>query len=139
VWRRADPLERGVARVQSLSSQAQRHLIVRTAGDKWESTARAAGGRLGKRAELFGKNWNPKRDFSFAMLHAERLTRILCDEAVCDLLWEQANKHPERREVLARYLERAEPRCRFLLDEIQSSSGRLLSQLSERALREAAE
>jgi alkylation response protein AidB-like acyl-CoA dehydrogenase len=134
-----DELERGVARVQSLSSQAQRHLIVRTAGDKWESTARAAGGRLGKRAELFGKNWNPKRDFSFAMLHAERLTRILCDEAVCDLLWEQANKHPERREVLARYLERAEPRCRFLLDEIQSSSGRLLSQLSERALREAAE
>jgi 3-(methylthio)propanoyl-CoA dehydrogenase len=131
-----DSLERGVAKIQSLSHQAQRHLVIRTAGDKWESTA---GAGLSKRAELFGKNWNPKRDFRFAMLHAERLTKILCDEAVADVLWEQAQQHPERRELLARYLERAEPRCRFLLEEIQTVGDRLLTELSEPEARAAAE
>ncbi len=129
-----DVLERGVARIQSLSSQAQRHLVMRTAGDKWESTA---GDGLRKRAERFGKNWNPKRDFGFAMLHAERLTKILTDEAVVEVLWEQAQKHPERREVLERYLERAEPRCRFLLDEIQTTGDRLLASLAEPEARAA--
>jgi len=129
-----DALERGVARVQSLSSQAQRHLVMRTAGDKWESTA---GAGLQKRAERFGKNWNPKRDFAFAMLHAERLTKILTDEVVVEILLEQAQKHPERRVVLERYLERAEPRCRFLLDEIQTTGDRLLASLTEPEARAA--
>ena len=41
------------------------------------------------------------------MLHAERLTQILTDEAICELLLEQAMRHPEREDVLERYLERA--------------------------------
>ena len=75
------------------------------------------------------EGWDPKRDFAPAMLHAERLTRLLTDEAIVELLWEQAKKHPKRRPILERYLERAEPRCRFLLDEISNSGDRLINEL----------
>lgn len=121
-----DPLERKLARLQSMSHQAQQHLIVRTAGDKFKSVA---GEPIGEWPELLGKNWNPKRDFAFAMLHAERLTRILADEAIAEIFWEQAKKHPQRREVLERHLERAEPRVKFLLDEIMTTGDRLLATL----------
>ncbi len=40
------------------------------------------------------KHWDPKRDFALAMLHAERLTRILADEAVAELLLDQAEGAP---------------------------------------------
>ena len=48
------------------------------------------------------------------MLHAERLTRILIDEAVAELLLEQAKAHPKRRDVLERWLARAELRVEEL-------------------------
>jgi hypothetical protein len=89
--------------------------------------------------ELFSQ-WNPKRDFSFALLHAERLTRILADEAIAEVLLAQARVHPERRQWLERYLERAEPRVRFLLDEITTTGSRLLAELEAPATtQEAAE
>ena len=64
------------------------------------------------------------------MLHAERLTRLLSDVAIADILLAQAKKHPERREVLERYLERAEPRARYLEDEITHRGDRLLDWLA---------
>jgi alkylation response protein AidB-like acyl-CoA dehydrogenase len=121
-----DPLEKKLARIQAMSHQAQQHLILRTARDKFRTVAERP---VGEWPELLGRNWNPKRDFAFAMLHAERLTRILADEAIGEVLWEQARKHPERREVLERYLERAEPRVRFLLEEITTTGDRLLVRL----------
>jgi hypothetical protein len=78
--------------------------------------------------ELSGR-WDAKKDFAHAMLHAERLTRILADVAVVDVLFAQARKHPERKEVLRRYLDRAEPRCRYLHDEITTRGDRLISDL----------
>jgi hypothetical protein len=126
--RSRDPLERRVARLQAVSHAAQQHLLVRTAGDK----LRGLGDRpVTEWAEAFLKNWNPKRDFAFAMLHAERLIRILFDEAAAELLLAQALRHPERREVLERWLDRAEPRSRHMLDEIQSTGERLLAQLAQ--------
>ncbi len=121
-----DPLERRVAKMQAVSHQAQQHLVLRTAGDKFKSVQDHP---LTEWPERFSKNWNPKRDFAFAMLHAERLIRILVDEAVAEILWEQAQQHPERRAVLERWLERAEPRSRFLLDEITTTGDRLLNML----------
>lgn len=123
-----DPLERRVARVQVISHAAQQHLLMRTAGDKIRGLSDRP---ITEWPDAFLKNWNPKRDFAFAMLHAERLTRILVDEVTSELLFEQAEKHPERRDVLERWLERAEPRARHMLDEIQSSGDRLLATLEE--------
>jgi len=122
-----DPLERGVARLQTISFQVQQHLILRTAGDKLKAAREYP---MTEWPSQLTKNWNPKRDFAFAMLHAERLIRVLADEAVAELLWAQAKKHPERREVLERHLERAEPRARFLQDEITSTGDRLLKKLA---------
>ncbi len=99
---------------------------MRTVEGKWESTKDAP---VSEWRARFTKNWNPKKDFAFAMLHAERLTKILCDEAVADILFAQAKAHPERRAILERHLERAEPRCKYLLDEIQSTGDRLLEEL----------
>jgi alkylation response protein AidB-like acyl-CoA dehydrogenase len=123
-----DGLERAVARIQSLSFSAQQHLILRTAGDKLKATAQKP---IAEWPRQFLKNWNPKRDFAYAMLHAERLTKLLVDEVVAELLLEQAKKDPARRAIAERWVERAEPRCRHLLDEITSTGDRLLATLRQ--------
>jgi hypothetical protein len=61
------------------------------------------------------------------MLHAERLTRLLADEAVAEVLLDQAASHPERRELLERWLDRAELRARALYEEITTTGERLLA------------
>ena len=101
--------------------------MLRTAKNKYKGLA---GQPLNKWPKRFFKEWNPKRDFAYAMLHAERLTKILTDEAVCEVFWEQARVYPERRVWLERYLERAEPRCRFLADEIATTGDRILKRLA---------
>jgi len=121
-----DPLERGVARVQSLSLSAQQHLLTRTATDKVRGLGEMPARKW--RAEL-SKEWDPKRDFARALLHAERLTRILVDEAILEILLEQAKRFPERRDVVLRYLERAELRVKALHAEITSTGDRLLATL----------
>jgi len=123
-----DSLERRVAKIKQLARGAEQHLVARTATDKFKSLQ---GKPLTEWPRAFLKNWDPKRDFSYAMLHAERLTKLLADEAVCDLLLIQARQDDERRDVLERYLERAEPRCRFLHDEITSTGERLLKLLAD--------
>ena len=56
--------------------------------------------------------------------------RLLADAEICRRLWDQARRHEERRDVLERYLERAEPRARFLLDRISTTGDRLLDKLA---------
>ena len=122
-----DSLERRVAKLQSLSLAAQQHLVTRTAAGKLRALSDVP---FGEWANALRNDWDPRRDFAFAMLHAERLTRLLADELVCELLLEQATAHPERREVLERYLERAELRGRALYDEITSGNQRILQSLN---------
>lgn len=85
------------------------------------------GGGIGK--FLDAKSWDVKRDFAFAMLHAERLMLISIDVAVVEILLEQSQRFPERRDLLLRYLERAEPRVRSLHHEIKTTGDRLLATL----------
>jgi len=122
-----NPLERRVAQLQTVSLSAQQHLVLKTAGAKVRGLR---GKPISEWSDELTKNWNPKRDFAFAMLHAERLTQILGDTVIAELLLEQTEKHPERAEVLERHLERAETRARYLLDRITSTGHRLLSRLS---------
>jgi hypothetical protein len=122
-----DPLERRVAQLQSLSLSAQQHLVVKTAGAKVRGLR---GKPIGDWSDELTKNWNPKRDFAFAMLHAERLIQLLGETTIAEILLAQAAKHPERAEVLERHLERAEPRARYLLDQITTTGQRLLEKLS---------
>jgi hypothetical protein len=123
-----DPLERRVAKIQHISLDAVQFLVRKTATDKFRSLS---GKPLSQWRRAVTTDWNPKRDFAYAMLHAERLTRILTDSAICEVLLEQSRRHPERAELLERYLERAEPRCRYLLDEIQTTGAELLARLQQ--------
>jgi 3-(methylthio)propanoyl-CoA dehydrogenase len=121
-------LARRVARLQLKSLGAQQHLITRTFAAKARGLKGQPLGQWGK--TLFGR-WNPKTDFTLAMLHAERLTRLLADELIAEVLLEQAEKHPERAPLLERFLERAEPRASFLYEEITRTGGRLLAKLAK--------
>src|SRR5262249_21483778 len=112
-----DELERRAARIALASLGAQQHLVTRTAASKLRSGA--------------FRGWDPRRDCALAMLHAERLTRLLADEQIVEILVAQARRFPERRQVLARWLDRAEPRCRALADEIATTGGRILDGLAE--------
>jgi alkylation response protein AidB-like acyl-CoA dehydrogenase len=124
-----DPLEARVAGLQQLCLSAQQHLITRTMAAKVRTVRKKP--LPSWRAELFSQ-WNPKRDFAFALLHAERLTLMLADEAIAEALLAETQVHPERGVWLERYLERAEPRARFLLDEITSTGSRVMVELAAR-------
>lgn len=123
-----DSLERRVAKMQMLVFSAQQHLIMRIVGRKFQSLK---GRPISSWPQGLLKDWDPKRDFSHALLHAEHLTRLMGEAAICRILSKQAHQHPERREVLAKYLERAEPRCRFLADQITTTGERLLEELHD--------
>jgi len=122
-----DPLARRVAQLQSQSYRALQFLMTRLAGTKFAEVRRQP---LAEWKAAFA-SWDPKRDFALAMLHAERLTRVLTDVAIVEILADQAERHPERAAVLERYLERAEPRCRFMVDEITTTGHRLLQTLDD--------
>jgi alkylation response protein AidB-like acyl-CoA dehydrogenase len=122
-----DPLERRLARIQALSLAAQQHLVTRTATDKLRSLADVP---MPRWRETLTRQWDPKRDFALAMLHAERLTRLLADEAVAEILLSQANAHPHRRPVLERWLDRAELRARALHEEITTTGEKLLARIT---------
>lgn len=123
-----DPLERSLARLSQRALLATQFLMRKTAEGKLRSLA---GKPIGSWPKAFAGEWNPKRDFAYAMLHAERFTRMLADEAIAEILVEQAKEHPERRIWAEKWLERAEVRGRALYDEITSTGERLLKKLEE--------
>lgn len=122
-----DPLERRVAKLQALAFKCQQVLLRKTASDKFRSIQQHP---MGEWPQKLRKGWNPKRDFAYAMLHAERLTRLLAEVAICKQLLKQAQAYTERREILERYLVYAEPRCRSLHDEITTTGDYLLQRLA---------
>jgi len=128
-----DPLERRVARLKVRVHKVLQLLMSRLAGKKLHEMRRLPVGEW----KQFFSQWDPKKDFALAMLHAERLTRMLCDLAVCEELAAQAQRFPERAEVLERYLEKAEPRSRYLYEEITTTGTRLLTTLAQAGESEA--
>jgi len=121
-----DPRERQVAELAYLAMSAQQHIIRNLLGAK----VKAVRGKplASWRSEIFGR-WNPREDFSYALLHAERLTRLLADVEISRVLLAQSQRHPERAPLLDRYLARAEPRVRYVCDEIKRTGGPLLGRL----------
>ena len=121
-----DPLGRRVATLRLHALQAQRHLITRIAGARFGQLRSEP---LGTWRHRLVNDWDPKRDFGPALLHAERLTRLLADAAIGEILFEQVAVDAERRPLCAAWVERAEPRSRYLVDQIAHTGDRLLDQL----------
>ena len=125
--RNTDTDARDLARLQLLSLRSQQHLVGRVAADKLKAVAQThvQGGW-----DALTDGWDPKRDFARAMLHAERLAMLLADEAIAEILYDQANRFPERRNVYRAFIERALPRARHLHDQITTTGDRLLKTLN---------
>ena len=121
---------RSVASLRAVQYRVIRHLLTRLAGAK-------LGSLRGQPVSDWSKalsGWDPKKDFSFAMLHAERLVQVLTDVKIAEVLLDQAQTYPERAELLDRWLERAAPRCRYLADQITTTGDRLLETLAPPAI-----
>lgn len=120
-----DPRKKSLALLHRRVYAAQRNLMTRIVGKKaklaWNGTFNDWKNNM--------KDWDPKRDFAPALLHAEKLTRMLADVAICDILFEQGSKHAERMELFDRYLERALPRSRGLYHQITTTGDRILGKL----------
>ena len=123
-----DPLEKKVAKLQALCLGAQQTLLTRMAAKKFRSLSNH---KMSDWASKFFKEWDAKKDFSPALLHAERLTLLLTDATISELLLEQANAYPERRELLECFLEKALPRAEYNSSLIANTGDRLLDKLND--------
>jgi len=121
-----DPMDRKLAKLVALQLSAMQHILTHIAKDKWVWVSEK---RVSEWSAAFLKDWDARRDFSFGLLHAERLTRILSEVAIAKILVKQARRFPERRELAERYMERALPVVNHMHEEISMTSERLLRQL----------
>ncbi len=121
--RTTDVMESGLARVKAVYFSAIKTILTRIMADKLGDLK---GKPIWHWRTAFFKSWDPAKDFSFGLLHAERFTRIAADMAAAKILVHQARNTaktpdgPWRRGIAERFLARAEPRCRGLLIEIES-------------------
>jgi alkylation response protein AidB-like acyl-CoA dehydrogenase len=123
----SDKRTRMTAKIRWRALSAQRHLITKIIANKgWALKDIPSGQRM-----AFLKDWDAKRDFAPALLHAERLTRILCDAAIAEVLFKQIKQFPERAAILDRFLERADARTQAMYYEILHTGERLLNDLHE--------
>jgi alkylation response protein AidB-like acyl-CoA dehydrogenase len=120
-----DAVERRVAKLQTYTFSAILYLLKRMV------TSKLKGKPVTDWTKALSQSWDPKTDFALPMLHAERLTKMLTDSLICDVLLKQVRHDESRRHILEDYLERSEPRCRALLDEITTTGDRILKSLSE--------
>lgn len=129
-------LERRLHALESQYYSALQAILLKIAKDKWSASF---GGPLPQFVDSFLKNWDPKRDFAYGLLHAEHLTRILADVTIARILVDQAKRFKERREIAERWLDRAEPRVRYNHDLIAHTGDGILEKLRKWAQPQEAE
>lgn len=66
----------------------------------------------------FLKNWDPKTDFAFALLHSERLCRVITKVEIATILKKQATEFPDRQVFLKRYCTKILPEIRLDFENI---------------------
>jgi alkylation response protein AidB-like acyl-CoA dehydrogenase len=131
-----DLLEKGAARMRYSALSAQQTIISRIAADKFGKVSK---GPLSTWMTAFSKEWDPAEDFSFGMLNAERLTKLLTWAMTAEVLVAQAKQvagtahAEERRQIAQRFIERFEPRMVGVVAEIDATSGSLLDHLRGKA------
>ncbi len=132
-------LERGEARLRHHALSAMQTIITRIAADKLGDVR---GRPLAEWKSAFMKDWNPQKDFSFGLLHAERLTKLLTWSAVAEVLVRQASEtkgtadYEERASLALRFIERFEPRARGVVAEIEATGGSLIGRVLARPKRD---
>ncbi len=123
-----EPMDRQIGKLESMAYGSMQHIITKIARGKWQRVSRR---KITEWSNAFLKEWDPKRDFSFGMLHAERLCRLLAEVEICKILVDQARRYPERQALAEAYLERATPEVAYLHDQIMNTGDRLLEKLQQ--------
>ncbi len=132
-------LERNVHAARVEVSKVITHLIGRVAGNKIRKEIGQALRDMPAHewpryiTQDFMRDWDMKADFSYGLLHAERLTRMLVDVEIATILAKQAQLHPERRVLAERYARRMMPRIRHMADEIRGGDTSVLDWIDELA------
>jgi len=122
-----DPRVRRIAKLEIIAYEVLLLLLARVAALKITTLKDIPVERW---VNVITSNWDPKRDFAPSLLHAERLTKILIDKAICTILLSQAIRYPEREELFFKYLEKAELRVEANYREITTLGDRILRELS---------
>ena len=136
-----DELERALARIRVVKYSAMQSIFTRIVSDKFGDVK---GKPLLEWKSAFLKTWDPAKDFSFGLWHAERLTKILAITATSESLVRLARRvaetedGPGRRALALEYMERFEPKAKGVLEEIDSYGPSLLDRLLQRQSREPA-
>lgn len=118
------PEERMLARLKAVYYATMQSIMTRMVVDKFGGLREKP---LTDWKQAFLSSWDPKKDFSFGLLHAERFTIITSRLWMARVLVKQALKikdeklRKERLELAVRFMERAEPKMRGLLAEIEAS------------------
>ena len=129
-----DPLERSLSKMYTYKYSALQTILVRIARRKFKKTYVLP---MGEWTDALFKQWDSKLDFAPGLLHAERLTKILCDVEISRVLVEQGLEFPERRQLAERFIARADRRCRAVLEEIEEHGFELLADLAARRVAES--
>ncbi|GIW72814.1 MAG: hypothetical protein KatS3mg102_2356 [Planctomycetota bacterium] len=122
--RTARGLEQELAQAETFAYRAMEHILWRVLGSKLKSEwrSRLSRGPLLERLDYLRqgllRSWDPRHDFSFGLLHAERLCRMLADVEIARLLVRDGRRHPERLVYAERYVHRMMPRLQALAAEI---------------------
>ena len=134
-----DEMEKALARVRVVKYAAMQSIFTRIVSDKFGDMKDKP---LLEWKASFLKTWDPAKDFSFGLWHAERLTKILSMVAISEALVRLARRvadtedGPKRRELALQYMERFEPKAKGVLEEIDSYGPSLLDRLLDRAPKE---
>lgn len=118
------PEERSLAKLKSLYYGTVQTILSRMVIDKFGSLKNKP---LTDWKSSFLESWDPKLDFSFGLLHAERFTILTSRLWMARVLVKQAlriNDHDLKQQRLllsARFMERAEAKMRGLMYEIEAS------------------
>lgn len=123
--------ERQLGHLKGLYYSAMQSIMTRMLADKFGDLKDKP---LASFKLAFLKSWDPRTDFSFGLLHAERFCRITSALWMARVLVKQAlslkdEKLREERLLLAvRYMDRAIPKTRGLLSEIEGSKSSVFRQ-----------
>ena len=128
-------VERGEAKLRGHALSAMQTIIMRIAADK---IGDVKGRPFGEWKSAMMTDWDPSRDFSFGLLHAEKLTKLISWAAIAETLTRQASEvkgtpdYEERQALALRFIERFEPRARGVLGEIEATGGSLFGRVLAR-------
>lgn len=128
-----DSFDKRIARIQFLCYRGLLNLIRRVTVTKLSGLREVP---ILEWLNSLKKDWDPKKHFAPALLHAERITEMLTDKAIAEILYRQMKKFPEREEILIRFLERAEPRVDYHYAVITRTGERLLEELRNLQIQE---